>query len=239
MFTLKTDIRNILSSYGANEVLTYSFVHGNLLQKVGQNLENSYRIVNSISPDLQYIRQSIVPSLLDKSYANLRAGYGKFALFECNQVYTKTAGFDEDGVPQNAHHLGFVFVNEKSDSNYYTAKLYLEKMLTKLGVNYSIEPFRVAKDSSNAYYESKRSANIVVNGPISQPVDASFSELEKKIKAALEAKNLIYNLECSSIYHADGADTKNISFHIKFSDPAKTLSKGEIQAIMNTLESIN
>ena len=295
MFTLKTDIRNILSSYGANEVLTYSFVHSNLLQKVGQNLENSYRIVNSISPDLQYIRQSIVPSLLDKSYANLRAGYGKFALFECNQVYTKTAGFDEDGVPQNAHHLGFVFVNEKSDSSYYTAKLYLEKMLTKLGVNYNIEPFHVAKDSSNAYYESKRSANIVVNGQllgylgeikqkilrdfklplgvaafeldlsvllknlgikakdfrlsaypsvlrditISQPVDASFSELEKKIKAALEAKNLIYSLECSSIYHADGADTKNISFHIKFSDPAKTLSKDEIQAIMSTLESIN
>ena len=236
-----------------------------------------------------------MPSLLDKSYANLRAGYAKFALFECNQVYTKTAGFDEDGVPQNAHHLGFIFVDEKSDSNYYTAKLYLEKMLTKLGVNYDIEPFHVAKDSSNAYYESKRSADIVVNGQllghlgeikqkilrdfklplgvaafeldlsvllknlgvkakdfrlsaypsvlrditISQPVDASFSELEKKIKAALEAKNLIYSLECSSIYHADGADTKNISFHIKFSDPAKTLSKDEIQAIMSTLESIN
>lgn len=295
LFGLKTSIREILSSYGANEVLTYSFVHDKLLERVGQDLANSYRIVNSISPDLQYIRQNIVPSLLDKSYANLRAGYSTFALFECNQVYTKTAGLDEDGVPVSTQRLGFIFVDEKSESNYYTAKLYLEKMLARLGVDYTIEPLLAIKDSSNAYYESKRSANICVGGEllghigelrakvlrdfklplgvaafelnldlllqhlgtkakdlrlsqypavlrdltIKQPQTASYANLEAKIKAALEAKNLIYQLECASIYQAEDAKTKNISFHIKFSDPTKTLSKNDIQAIMDTLESIN
>ncbi len=295
MFALKTAIRDTLSAYGANETLTYSFIHGDLMQKVGQDLANSYRIINSISPDLQYIRQSIVPSLLDKSYANLRAGYAKFALFECNQVYTKTAGVDEDNVPENAHHLGFVLIDEKSDSNYYAAKLYLEKMLAKLGVNYSIQPFLAAKDATNAYYEAKRSANIMIGDQllghigeikgkvlrefklpagtaafeldlrvllanlgtktkdfrfsqypsvlrditIKQSVDAPYQELEAKVRAALEAKNLIYRLSCTSIYRAEGADTKNVSFHIEFSDSEKTLSKDEIQAIMKTLESIN
>ncbi len=295
MFALKTAIRDTLSAYGANETLTYSFIHGDLMQKVGQDLANSYRIINSISPDLQYIRQSIVPSLLDKSYANLRAGYAKFALFECNQVYTKPAGVDEDNVPENAHHLGFVLIDEKSDSNYYAAKLYLEKMLAKLGVNYSIQPFLAAKDATNAYYEAKRSANIMIGDQllghigeikgkvlrefklpagtaafeldlrvllanlgtktkdfrfsqypsvlrditIKQSVDAPYQELEAKVRAALEAKNLIYRLSCTSIYRAEGADTKNVSFHIEFSDSEKTLSKDEIQAIMKTLESIN
>lgn len=295
LFDLKTNIRNTLSAYGANEVLTYSFIHGDLMQKVGQDLANSYRVINSISPDLQYIRQTIIPSLLDKSYANLRAGYSKFALFECNQVYAKTAGVDEDNVPQSAHHLGFVVVDEKSESNYYSAKLFLEKMLARLGVNYEIQPFLAAKDATNAYYEAKRAANVMVGSQllgtlgevknkvlrefklpagtaafeldlsvllanlsskekdfrfsqypsvlrditIEQAVEAPYLELENKLKQALESKNLIYRLSCTSIYRAEGAQTKNVSFHIEFSDPAKTLSKDEIQAIMKTLESIN
>ncbi len=160
MFVLKSNIRNTLAHYGANEVLTYSFIHGDLLKKVGQDQNDSYRIVNSISPDLQYIRQSIVPSLLDKSYANIRAGHSKFALFEMNQVYAKSAGVDEDGVPQNAYRLGFVFVDEKSTSSYYTAKLYLVKLLEKLGIKFNIKPFLLAKTNANAYYEPLRSANI-------------------------------------------------------------------------------
>ena len=185
MFVLKTQIRDTLSAFGANETLTYSFVHGDLLTKVGQDVTNSYRIVNSISPDLQYIRQAIVPSLLDKAYANLRAGYDEFALFEMNQVYPRTYGFDEDGVPNNNYQLGFIYVKQGSDSNFYTAKLYATKLLAKFGATLSVKPFLAAKDSTNAYYESKRSANLEVNGKFIGHLGEIRADVCRKLKLPL------------------------------------------------------
>ena len=70
MLELKNFVRNTMSNFGANELLTYSFVSEKLIKKAGQDANNSYKIVNSISPELQYVRQSIVPSLLDKAYMN-------------------------------------------------------------------------------------------------------------------------------------------------------------------------
>ncbi len=160
MFALKSHIRDFLSARGANEVLTYSFVHGDLMQKVGQKPDNSYKIVNSISPELQHIRQSIVPSLLDKSYANLRAGHDRFALYEMNQVYPKDLGLDDQKVPVGRYELGFVFVSQSGESNYYLAKKYLEDLLCSLNVPAEISAF--AKNSTNSYYEPKRSAAIKV-----------------------------------------------------------------------------
>ena len=162
-FALRRHIRDFAAARGANEVLTYSFVHGDLMRKVGQNPENAYRIVNSISPDLQYIRQTIVPSLLDKSYANMRSGYEKFVLFEMNQVYPRTNGLDEQQVPNGAYNVALICVS-KGATNYYLAKKYLEQLLVSLGIEFELAPFALAADKTNAYYEPKRSASVVVNG---------------------------------------------------------------------------
>ena len=293
-FELKSELRDILSAFGANEILTYSFVHGDLIKKVGQDTANSYRIVNSISPDLQYIRQSIVPSLLDKSYANLRAGYSEFALFEMNQVYSRTDGVDEDGVPQNAHHLALVYVSQSGKTAFYAAKKYLIETFKKLGISADIKPFLVAKDQTNAYYEPKRSANIEISGKLighlgeiktpilrqmklplgtaafeisldailaldrsnakhfrlsqypfvsrdvtlSVAADANYGDYEQKIRTAFENAGLIYRVQPTSIYRADGAAQKNLSFHLEFAHPDKTLAKNEIQDIMKQIESI-
>ena len=295
MFALKTQIRNHLASCGANELLTYSFVHGDLMKKVGQDPDNSYKIVNSISPELQHIRQTIVPSLLDKTYANIRAGHPKFALFEMNQVYPRTNGADEDGVPQNSYNLGFIYADGENKTNYYIAKKYLENLLETLGIKYMIRPFEPAKDDTNAYYEPKRSATIYAGdrilghlGEIKQrvlrefklsagtaafeldlnvilehaesatrkdfrisqypavsrdvtltvPLATDYASLESQIRAIFTGKSYIYKLRCTSIYRPDGADTKNVSFHLDFANLHKTLEKSEINAIMTRVESI-
>jgi len=160
-YSLKTRIRNFMSAHGANEALTYSFVNGDLLEKVKQDPENSYRIVNSISPDLQYIRQAIVPSLLSKAYANMRSGYARFAMFEMNQVYRRSDGVDADNCPNGRHGFASIFLDQDSKSNYYLAKRYLEELLSQFGIEFVIEPFELEKDNSNAFYEAKRAARVV------------------------------------------------------------------------------
>ncbi len=92
---LKSQIRAKLSKSGANEVLTYSFVHGDLLDKVGQDKKNAFQVANALSPDLQYYRLSLAPSLLEKVHPNIKAGYDEFALFELGKAHI--AGKEETG----------------------------------------------------------------------------------------------------------------------------------------------
>lgn len=159
---LKSEIRDVLSNKFANELLTYTFVHGDLITKVGQDVKNSYRIINSISPDLQYLRQQIVPSLLVKAYENLKAKHNAFTLFEMNQVFLRSNGVDEDGVPFANNNVALVVADNTEKTKYYLAKKYLEEMMQKANVNFTLE--KNTTEKYEAYYEPKRSANIMVNG---------------------------------------------------------------------------
>lgn len=161
---LKTRVRDILASYGSNEVLTYSFVSSRLLEKAGLNIRNSYKIVNSISPELQLIRQSIVPSLLDKAFVNQKLPVDKFAIFEINKVYQKVWGVDSESVPVEKSRLGFVLAERKNQGTaYYKAKYYVENLLEALNIKAEIMPLKSTTAEAKPF-EKKRAAEIVANG---------------------------------------------------------------------------
>ncbi len=155
-------IRQILSSIGANEVLTYSFVHGNLLKKVGQNPDNSYRLVNAISPDLQYYRQSLTPSLLEKAYMNLDAGYGTFGLFEINKIQQQKFGLDNENVPVERTNVGMILTSKENKISFYDAKSAVKELMNRLGITVNFVP--VDDDSAmTSPYEKLHSAKIVLS----------------------------------------------------------------------------
>jgi len=108
LFESKRKIRQALSKAGANEVLTYSFVHGNLFEKVGQDKSQAFELSNALSPDLQYYRLSLTPSLLEKVHPNVKAGYDEFALFEIGTVHGK-AETDEQGLPKEFGRIALVW----------------------------------------------------------------------------------------------------------------------------------
>ncbi len=158
---LRSHIRSLLVKAGANEVLTYSFVHGDLLKKVGQNPNDAYRIVNSISPDLQYYRQSLTPSLLTLVHPNVKAGYDQFVLFEMNKVHTKLAALTEENVPTEFDSIGFVVTAGKGKgSAFYAAKRYLEYVANVLGLTMRYEPLQEDSSAAATPFEPKRSAAI-------------------------------------------------------------------------------
>lgn len=161
MWELKKQIREAMRRFGANETLTYSFVAGRLLEKSGQDPNNSYKIVNSISPELQYVRQSIVPSLLDKSYMNQKLPVDKFAMYEINQVYQKEWGMNGENVPAGRMQMGLVIAERKGTGTaYYKAKRYAEEILKELQVSVKFLPLK-GNDAAGKPFEPKRSANIV------------------------------------------------------------------------------
>lgn len=173
MFELKAAIRDGLSRAGANELLCYSFVHGNLIDKVGQDRQMAYKLSNALSPDLQYYRQSITPSLLDKVHANIKAGYDEFAVFEIGKVHIYESGRTD--IPTEFERVALVFVaNNKAAQNYsgaayYQARIYLSEILKMFGIT---DALRFEPLNANSYigstkakipqYAQGRSASLIV-----------------------------------------------------------------------------
>ncbi len=134
LIVTKQNIRTNLLKAGANEVLTYSFVHEKVLTNAGQASKYAYRLSNAISPDLQFYRLSLTPSLLDKIHMNIKAGHNEFALYEINKTHFKDEIDDTNmSVPKENNHLALVVaVSDKKKPEgaaYYKARTYLEQVL--------------------------------------------------------------------------------------------------------------
>jgi len=140
LLSFKTQLRTILSAAGANELLTYSFIHGDLLKKAQQNNELAFSLANASSPDLEYYRMSLTPSLLDKVHANIKAGYDEFALFEINKVHNRIHADDDNGLPREFSMLSLVVaandtrVAKQRGAAYYDARKYLTHLTDRLGI---------------------------------------------------------------------------------------------------------
>ncbi len=157
---LRSKVRLLLVRAGANEVLTYSFVHGDILKKAGQNPEDAYKIVNSISPELQYYRQSLTPNLLALIHPNRKAGYEEFAVFESNKVHRKSAGLTEENVPVEYDSIALVITRlKKKGDAFYDAKNYLEYVAGVLGLKLRYESFEEG-DATTFAFEPKRRAAV-------------------------------------------------------------------------------
>jgi phenylalanyl-tRNA synthetase beta chain len=157
-------VRELLVRAGANEVLSYSFIHGNIIEKSGQDVSNSYRIINSISPELQYYRQSLTPSLLDLIHLNIKSGYDKFGLFEINKTHSKTDGLNDDNVPIESEMAALTVASSSkiSGAPYYQAKRIFDYLCQTLGISLTYQP--IEKDFDNPMvgpFEYRRSAKVI------------------------------------------------------------------------------
>lgn len=157
-------VRQILAQAGANEILTYSFVHERIISSAGQSSSDAYQLSNALSPDLQYYRLSITPSLLDKVHPNIKAGYTEFSLFEIGKTHSKLAGFDDAGLPVESMVVASVYASKtaKEGAAFYRAKAQLAFLASQLAIDIAYEP--ISNDATSpvvASFEPKRSASIV------------------------------------------------------------------------------
>ncbi len=173
MLEFKTRLSQLLASAGANEVLAYSFVPGELMEKATQNPKNAFKIANALSPELEYYRMSLVPSLLDKIHPNIKTGFGEFVLFEINQTHAKDL-IDKDGLPIEEYRLGLVVAAEPKTAKaryngapYYQAKKYLQLILDTLNIEVVFEPMTTREPkmevgkAAAAPFERQRSAYVM------------------------------------------------------------------------------
>lgn len=186
----RTRLRKILVRVGANEVLSYSFVHGDVFKKVGQAVDNSYKIVNSISPDLQYYRQSLTPSLLGLINPNVRQGYDSFSLFEINKTHKKDSGLDVENVPIETDSLALIITDKakQAGSEYYKTKRILDYLCKLIGVELELEPLGDGFEGPlSSPFEVKRSALIMAKN--SKLVIGVIGEYKKSVAKSFKLPN--------------------------------------------------
>lgn len=174
---MRARVRQLLTRTGANELLTYTFLSSRALQKTGESSSDAFRVVNSLSPELEYYRVSLLPSLLAKVQPNHKLGYDVFALFELNKTHSKQE-LDKDGLPVERDTLAFVWsaadkcAKDYPGAAFYQAKYLLQYVAAQLQADLEYQPPDGAElpewlQLRAHVFEPKCSAVIVAHG---QPI---------------------------------------------------------------------
>ena len=181
---LKQAIRQSLSRAGANEVLTYSFVHERVLKNAEQDPSRAYRLSNALSPDLQYYRTSVLPSLLDKVHANIKAGHDEFMLFEIGKIHDKELLLTDENLPSEQTFVDGVYASKKprAGAPFYKARKLVDRLLADINVEADFVKIAESDADMPAPFDGRRSAWIVAKngdklgivGELSQAVRRNF-----------------------------------------------------------------
>ena len=169
--------------------------------------------MNSISPELQYVRQSVVPSLLDKAYMNQKLPVDKFAIFEINKVYQKEWGLDSENVPVEKMRMGLVIAERKTTgAAYYKAKFYAEKLLEELNISVKFLPIK-SKMAEVLPFEKKRAAEVWAGDRLIGVVGEFKNSVRQNFKLAEYLAG--FELDFDAINELAGVKVVNTTFEIE------------------------
>ena len=197
---LKQAIRQSLSRAGANEVLTYSFVHERVLKNAEQDPSRAYRLSNALSPDLQYYRTGVLPSLLDKVHANIKAGHDEFMLFEIGKIHDKELPLSDEGLPSEQTFADGVYASKKprAGAPFYKARKLVDRLLADLKVEADFVKIAESDADVPAPFDGQRSAwivakngdNLGIVGELSQTARRNFKLPDYTAAFSLDVEKL-------------------------------------------------
>jgi phenylalanyl-tRNA synthetase beta chain len=185
--------RRLLASRGMMEVVSWSFMSSSLATSFGFNQEGLV-LRNPISSDLDAMRPSIIPNLLQASGRNAARGYYNLAFFESGPVFKEPTPFGQ------AHHITGIRCGLYSARNLhqperkvdvFDAKTDLLAALESMGAPISNVTFLAQAPS---YYHPGRSGSVCLG----KQVLAVFGELHPTILAQFDVTDACVAFELYS-----------------------------------------
>lgn len=147
-------IKSYLSSRGFNEIYNSSLISEDLIIKTGLSVSDHLKLINALSNDFEYLRTSLVPSILQNIKANQGKSEEPFYLFEVSNIYKKTG----NKLPDELSKLVIA-----STIDYRSLKGHLESLFSFLNLT-QIE-FKKT-EIEDKYFQKEKTAEILVNGKI-------------------------------------------------------------------------
>ncbi|MFH1187421.1 MAG: phenylalanine--tRNA ligase subunit beta [bacterium] len=149
-------LKNILNGLGFDEVYNYALVGEKLIKQAGKNPDEHIKLINSLSIDLEFLRQSLFENLLVNIKNNLRY-FDAFKIFEAGLVFNKSVGKylahpdKNDMLPEQKKMIAGVVVDtgKKAEEIFSQTKEAAENLLAKSVITaYQILPDKKSKNTA-------------------------------------------------------------------------------------------
>ncbi|MBN1331642.1 phenylalanine--tRNA ligase subunit beta [Candidatus Dojkabacteria bacterium] len=190
-------LKNLLSGYGIDEMYSYTMIGEEIINKSNLEIKDFLKITNPLSPELQYLRHSISPSLVEKIKLNLKNHCDNFALFEISRVIDKYSKNDEK-LPNQPFRLGIAVYSQTKDT-FKQTKGILDQLADDLGISiktellkdltvFKLEKFSHPMQSGVIFLDSKPIGlfgNIHPSAKNNWGIDGNLSILEFEIDGLL------------------------------------------------------
>ncbi len=137
-------------SQGYDEVYTYAFTDQAWAQKLGLDLKQHIKMINTVSPELDRLNLSLLPNLLAKAEANARF-FTDFKIFELQRVFDKnnTSVYHSDSakasfLPLQNKFLSGVEVGERSaEDAWLQVKGLIASLQEQWGIDWETEKIKL------------------------------------------------------------------------------------------------
>jgi len=133
---VKTELLNL----HFNEIYSYSFISSDLWKRCNLNTKELVKITNAISPELQYVRDSHIPSLLEKLELN-SVENDSLSFYEFSRIVFKEK--TSENIPFQPWSLGIVVMKKDSLIELNRA---IDVIMSKLQVEYKIVNIKESKN---------------------------------------------------------------------------------------------
>ncbi|MBX9576557.1 MAG: phenylalanine--tRNA ligase subunit beta [Caulobacteraceae bacterium] len=182
--------RRAMAALGWSEAVTWSFLKRSTAELFGGGSERLV-VENPIAADLDCMRPSVLPNLIQAGARNAARGHGDVALFEIGPIYlgdgptdqrTILAGITSDRAAR--HWSG------KGEDALFAVKGDLMAVLDRMGA--PVASLQLAQGQNREWWHPGRSARLQL-GP--KTIVAEFGQLHPRVLKALDADGPLYGFE--------------------------------------------
>ncbi len=178
-FAFEGRIRDLCKGFGLTELMAYSFLSREQLERVGMKPEACVRLLNPLSQDAEFMRPSLGPSVLQALVDNQERS-DALRIFELSRIYWPSEGVP--ALPQETTEL-LLAIGDRGSEPWNEAKGIAEALLRELGV----EPGSWKRWQGDQFWHPERSLQYVVQG---QPL-VTVGELHPQMAEAWKIERRI------------------------------------------------
>jgi len=136
IFIFQNKIKLLLKHLGLNEVINYSMVSKKQLEELALDPKKHLRLTNSLSLDIEYLRTSLIPSLI-KNIKDNEGKKEKLKLFEIAKIYLPK----DNDLPNEVYKIGIA-----TNTDYLDLKGIVESIYKELNIEDEVSELIETKD---------------------------------------------------------------------------------------------
>lgn len=231
----KQKAKNLLVNYGYNQIITYGFVNLEDLKKAELDKdiygEDAIKVKNALGVDYEYMRTSLLPSMLHTISFNENKKNFNIKLFEISKVYQKASNISEGILPEEIEMLQMALTKQKESNKekekhsgmgyvndpIFEFKSDVLRLLTVLGLNGA----EIENHTENNSFHKGKCA-VIKKG---RDIIGTFGAVNPRILSNFDIKQDVYvlelNLEKILVYLRKNLKAKEIG---KFPEVTRDIS---------------